>query len=473
MKYSINHIILEVETMAVDKAKIQKAFNDLSVRYGGSIFGKKKRLNQNTVTVFIGLGGLGCRAVNTIKKVTNEKLDNPDRRFFLAVDTCEKDLDLISAANITDLKNVGNEIADASVHGCIDADEKLELYTDSFKIKKLGHDIDTWIDREIFGEVTIDKEGAQQVRQIGRVFLYGNSNTYDKVTNKVTEVLNGARNKAEQGNIDVKVYIIAGLGGGTGSGTIVDFSFIVRKAMRTFALKDKRVEGILFTPDVQENDRGVTSNRYDSIQVNFYAAIKEIDYFYNNVARHKKYIAPNGDEFEEDIYDECTLVSRIADGEEVARNSDELISILANALAFELGDINGITADGGKESYDYDAFYYTVSSSYMCWYLQNSNGQGLDIPDYLPAKYNSFGYSSFYIPRDELLAYSANKLLEKLVDHWTIDDVTENEINKILTRFSLRSNRMFAGRLFELSNCGKNFDVENKELPTDGVGPFL
>ena len=120
--------------MAFNNEEFRKSFQSLSTRYGGSLLLEKQLLPQEEVVVFIGLGGLGGRAVNAIKAAATEKLNNPERRFFLTVDTCEKDMDDISAVTKFDIEDPGE--AEFRVRGCIEEHEKLPLYKDTYKIKK-------------------------------------------------------------------------------------------------------------------------------------------------------------------------------------------------------------------------------------------------------------------------------------------------------------------------------------------------
>lgn len=453
--------------MGIDKEQLREQFKRLSTRYGGSLLTEPQLLDQKNITVMFGLGGLGCRAVNTLKSISNEKLNNPDWRFFRVFDTCLSELDDISevtTADITDPNQITKQ------HGCISTDEKVELYDRAhpFKISDLDSSVDSWLDRESFKNVTVDGRGAQAIRQIGRVMFYDKYNT---IYNVVSRVLSEAKSKAESNNNSVKVYIIAGIGGGTGSGTVVDFSFMVRKIIEPLANIGWSVEGVIFTPDVQEQDAGMTPEKYISVQRNFYAAIKEIDYFYNNIARSKAYKCPFDDSesraYGKDIFDECTIISRMASGSEIARNSDEVIVKLAEALTFEMSGINITSENGTVQSYD--AYFSNTNDQVINW-LQTPLGKAMNLPDWIPMRYSSLGYSSFYVPRDELLAYCANRMIEHLIDQWNKRNITEDQVKSIMRSCSLDSNRSFVNRIFKLAKCSDDFEIEKAGLPKDGLG---
>ena len=456
--------------MAINNEELRQGFRSLSTRYGGSLLKKKQLLKQEEVVVFIGLGGLGGRAVNAIKAAASEKLDNPDRRFFLAVDTCERDMDNISVVTKVDIEDP--EQAMLRAHGCIEENEKLPLYRENFKIKILGHDVDSWLNRDQLNEVEVDNSGAQGIRQIGRVMLMANGN-YERVYNSLKSVLDAARLKAETNNTGMKIYIVAGISGGTGSGTIVDFTYMVRRAISGYANRYKKIDSIIFTPDVQFNDDGVDDTKKKGLKANFYAAIKEIDFFYNNYAKGVKYECPyTADEaaYAEDIFDSCTLVSRRAQGVDIARNSNEVIKIVADALTFEMSNVTGTSLANSAQSYS--AFFSNIHDNFNKWWPDNSNGKGLDMPDWAPARYSSLAYSSFYIPRDELVAYCANLLMEKLANQWKEQDITQKELDGIFAKYSIVTNKVFAGKLFDMSKCSEFFEVQKSKLPFDGFGPI-
>ncbi len=137
--------------MPLNQEKLAAA---LSTRYGGSLLLEKQLLQQEEVTVFFGLGGLGGRAVNAIKAATNERLDNRDRRFFMVVDTCKDDMDKVSVAQVADVE--AGDIAEGP-RGCIEEHEKLPIFGESYRIKELGYDVESWLNKKQLGEVSVSR----------------------------------------------------------------------------------------------------------------------------------------------------------------------------------------------------------------------------------------------------------------------------------------------------------------------------
>ena len=268
--------------MAFDAKEFKRKVKmELSTRNGGNLRNKVNKIPQDQITIFIGLGGLGCRTVNAIKGVAEQKLDNSDRRFFLVVDTDKRALSDISESTVENLTSEAQ-------HGWMTEDEKCSLFNEmnSYTVSTLPHDIDDWVNRAEMDTEVISGQGAHAVRQIGRIMLFSKGN-YDAVYEKISNVVEKAvaqRNSLPGSlqNGKIKVYIVAGISGGTGSGTVVDISYMVRKILNQYTMATFGVEGVLFTPDVQENDKNMRDADRLKNKRNFYAAIKEIDYFYHN-----------------------------------------------------------------------------------------------------------------------------------------------------------------------------------------------
>ncbi len=446
------------EPFVPDEQGFKEVFEPLSVKRGGSLLCEPERMYQEEVTVFIGLGGLGCRTVNAIKATANRKLNNSDKRFYLCIDTDEHTLRSLS--NFI-------EIDDDDVYGgkgCIDKGEKLLLACDGKRVAQYGVEVDSWIDREEFSEIEVDNRGAQGIRQLGRLMLLADGN-YDLVYERLREVLNDARSTANDRNVGIQIYFVAGLCGGTG-GAIIDLAYMIRRVMNDFS-EHTRIEAILYTPEVQFADVGISVEMQNYMSANFYAAIKEIDFFYNNRSRGTVYKSPTGDvcdAYKKNIFDMCTLVSRVANGVEIAKNSNEVIKKVADAIILENCGcaLRGVPLCVLRANH----FYHLGT-----WWSDNCDGIGVDIPDWTAPMYASFDYNSCYLPLDELVTYGADLLIEKLSANWRMKDISSDELDSILKKHHLSSHKSFAETIFDISQCTGFFDVDKCMLPVDGFGP--
>ena len=143
---------------------------------------------KRDIILFVGLGGLGIRTVNKIKKIHSDKYEVNDLIDFLAVDTDERDLRSIS---------IGSQ------DGYLTSDETFSVF-DPESIGLLlnpPEEVKGWI-----GEITpvpLGNQGARATRQIGRLMLCGTSKYADlktKIKNKTFAHANNGRllkNKCE------------------------------------------------------------------------------------------------------------------------------------------------------------------------------------------------------------------------------------------------------------------------------------
>lgn len=463
--------------MAIDSQRLaQQMEAEMSTRYGQSLLYEKTKMDSNSVAVFIGLGGLGSRAVNTIKGIAKEKLNDHDQQFYLIVDSDYYSMNALSAPEAQDFPMTYEDMP-VHRHGHMQSHEKMALYRDTYRIDQIGSHVNSWLNRQQLDQRIIDAHGAQSVRQIGRLSLCATQDLYDEYYDAIYDLMRRANACARENQRPLFIYLLSGLGGGTGSGIIVDIAYMVRKAMADIAV-DYHMEAILFTPDVQKNDNGLTPNFYRTLGANFYAAMKEIDAFYHNRSRNTAYHPPVGEyhpSYKDDVFDECTLVSRYIDGMEIAHNSHELLVKVANALLLDIGEWAAVETDDHKWSSFTSLecrqrIVHNHCYHFNFWYRDKCST--LALPDFYSYRYGSLGYTSYYIPCDEIVASCAHKLMGRLMQHWSKYTDVKEVATKILKQLELNSNRHWAHRLFTMSNCSERFDVESRDLPKDGIGPL-
>ena len=455
----------------MSRENVIKAVKNLSVRRGGNIINKKELLEQdkNAICVFIGLGGLGCRAVNEIKSAATERMTDADKRFYIAIDTDKDALRKLSRVQLVDNKEEKSSV------GALDEGEMIRLYDPAkpFALSAADENMQKWLKAYLFKNVVVNGDGAQATRQIGRVMLFADEN-YSRVETEIKTILDCAHKKRRDCNANkVRVYIIAGIAGGTGSGTVVDISFMIRNILRDKGGNlSNQVLGCIFTPDVQENDEDIRGKEEKilSIRRNFYAALKEIDYFYNNSERAKKYISPQAGvgAIEANIFDECRLIGRKAsNGTEVCTDSNGVLRKFAQAVMFEISHIEDPKENN---SFSYNSYLSNVPDNVGTW-RTTEKAAGMNLPDWAMYRYSAFGYGSVYVPKNELFAYCAHRLLERLCELWKQQNISEEELRKKIRSVHLTDSRTFAAHLFEIAKCAEELKIDDRLLPKDPMGP--
>ena len=136
--------------------------------------------------------------------------------------------------------------------------------------------ISEWVDDNI-STLHVDGDGAGQCRQVSRLFLLNSyQNIYSKIfgkLNTLNQVAAGALTRTKR----IEVKIVAGISGGTGSGTLLDTAYIIREIARNMPC-DVNIEAYLIMPDVtiQYAAKGnpVMGNIF---RTNAYGLLKELD----------------------------------------------------------------------------------------------------------------------------------------------------------------------------------------------------
>ncbi|MGN0256629.1 MAG: tubulin-like doman-containing protein [Chordicoccus sp.] len=295
-------------------------------------------------TVYIGLGGIGCETVNLLKNKTRNSYAS-----FLAVDTDEHLLvrqirgkadpargeepaaGNASSGNLT-APAVKGEVINPNPPA-LSFDETLCLYDQSMsgillnRQENLPPFVKEWFNSG-FPDIRLDSHGAQGMRQIGRLMLLAGSG-YDALREKSTRLIRKAYKKACQGAArsrvedeqetirpHVRVVLISGLAGGTGSGILIDTAYLIRAVlddMKIGAFAD--ISAYLYTSDVLMEEQGIKgiTQTCRILDRNTYASLKEIDYYLNlasNGRTYRLHTAQGGwIESRMPVFDACTIVS--------------------------------------------------------------------------------------------------------------------------------------------------------------------
>ena len=405
--------------MSISQQQAKDLLKELSCKKGGSLLGKvdKHVLNDNSRILFIGLGGAGCTTINRIKGIYETKFRHFGNVKFMCVDTDETD--------ITKLK--------IEKGGYISNDEIFEIYDSSASQLLINRPEITrdWLSEAVPRDV-IDETGAKSRRVVGRVMLCGTGKyaaLEGVIKDKISEFTNGGI---------IEVVICAGISGGTGSGTFIDVSYMVRMILNNINVNNQRstqMYGIFYTPDVQQSipDVGGVPSVWNTVQQNGYAAMKELSYFMNigdsidgDTVYSLRVVDPSGGirECQKPIFDQGHAF---------------IISATTNTNKFE--EIVECTAEGilnmfrpGQEDANDETKHQSIMST-LCNIGRNIGTwatscigipDGTKTPDpcgikntYFPAfmnySFSSFGYRSVYLPKNEMAAYIANKAFSEII----------------------------------------------------------
>ena len=134
--------------------------------------------------------------------------------------------------------------------------------------------VSEWLDFRI--DPTINgSDGAGGVRQCGRLLMFQN---VDRIRESIASAIRTMT--AGQEVIRLNIYVMAGVGGGTGSGTFLDLAYIARDVAESILPNKVTSYGYIFMPDVNLS-RPLSEETRTYIRRNGYAALRELDYTMN------------------------------------------------------------------------------------------------------------------------------------------------------------------------------------------------
>lgn len=392
----------------------------LSAKNGGSIIDLLSKADASkTPTIIVGLGGLGGKTVNLIKKKYIENINDPKGRIqFLALDVDEESMAALSFSKD---------------NGYLKDDEKGNILVDEIGCAKIlwhllndevANPAQKWVDRDFDSTIVIDRSGARGMRQIGRLIL-SNRLDHENVENLIKRKLDNIPARTS-----FTVILIAGISGGTGSGTVVDVSYMIRNMARErLGNQTLRFDAIFFTPDVQQDVKGVEPDR---LRRNFAAAMKEVDSFFKITNTNSEYNFPcerNTDGRlpvgRENLFDSVTLVQGYDDTGRVMDIAVPVESV-ANYVINGIGDYDTTDKSGAVTG--------TVQTLTSVLSNEQNNkdkhvGTLLNNKSSLPGdslyEYRAIGFNTISFPIEEIATIVANSAMMKINDkfqaHYTGD----------------------------------------------------
>ncbi len=318
--------------------------DSLSLSKHGGIYYSKARVEpeKKHVVLFVGLGGSGADALIRIKdQVTNRmKLpvdemgaplsDVPEGIGFLAFDTDTNTGKLRYGSAHFD--PFGTEFCDLSVKGLPGVIEEVK------NLKDAKDECWQWFDDDV--TAVGGSNGASGIRQVGRMLLARN-------IKKIENAIDGKLTNLIQNNKNVtgaQIFVFSGISGGTGAGTFLDMSYILRQ----IALKkipNVNLFGYLVMTNVNEMNGGAI----DQMRSNGFACLKELNYWMST-GEHAQRYQQKFPGFDLDVeampFDFCHLLDASdVDGHQFSYDKI-LKSVAENVFAYIAGEVSSGNAEG-------------------------------------------------------------------------------------------------------------------------------
>lgn len=233
----------------------------------------------------IGLGGTGADGVLRIKQAFKDRfnldtagdveLDRPPRTSYLVLDT---DDETLGKSYFTTKLNEGDEYHSLKTNFSHLLNGTGRLLGVNLKAWETQ-----WLEKRFYEDPEVRakaaSDGAGKYRQLARLAVFRQADT---LVQKFTSLLNSLRsvNPGDPaGARTVKVVIVSGISGGTGSGTFLDVAYLLRHAANQSSTP-LDIDLYIVMPDVTIQHHAVgDAAKTDIYSINGFAALKELDYW--------------------------------------------------------------------------------------------------------------------------------------------------------------------------------------------------
>ncbi len=408
--------------MAFTEAQ-KRELDKFCLETGGGIFGDRDKKNPAPKPiVVIGLGGLGTRTLNELKHKVMLRIKNYDNYIkFLAIDSDDSDMNNIKASN-------------PSGGGYMNDDEMTNLYSSQVNpiIEAGTYKNEDWITEG--WTPTVNGTGCGQMRQNGR-FLLSVDDVFNRINTQIESKINSARSNASPGD-KINVIFIAGISGGTGSGTFIDIAYITHNIFREKGISNYKIAGYIYTPDVQFTNPNINEVGRAGLSKNGFAALKELDYYMNIEKINGVYKWPFrsiGQDIPKNIYDTCVIVTGRDHGGAVIGSEEKCRDALTETLVLALSDTTFM--ENGVPAQMIDSLMDNNIASFNTWSAVAGADDNI-YPKTCNYVYNSVGYGSVKIPVDYIMTYIANEMYKYAMNEFR-KEPDANYINGIMSQANI------------------------------------
>lgn len=263
--------------------------------------------------------------------------------------------------------------------------------------QSLGN-VEQWMPQGQLYSIARNPGAAGGVRSYGRLALVDNYKTIVQRVRQELEpllkddLLDRAASTTGLGvrSNRVRVYLIAGLGGGTGSGMVLDLAYILRKELIQIGYSQPETIGLLLAPPCDNS-----SSR--TAIANTYAALKELEYFQLPGTCYQGAFDKSEPAFKDvrPPFSRCVLIQlpRRAEPRYQARTA----GLVARSIYLDLFTSAGRTLDEVRNE------------------ANNLNSEGQQVVQ-------TFGMYRLTWPRPEMLTVATRRFALRLLQRWTSKD---------------------------------------------------
>ncbi len=351
-------------------------------------------MNLNRPGLVIALGGTGKEVVYNLRKRFQMAYGTPDppNMRYLFIDTDMRDNEALEKFrdNAYPLR--------VPIQKMVDLQQPDSPTSATLRMKD-------WFDPILRQNITAQnfEGGVKGVRMMGRLSLLATSNLHELRSRILKDILALRTDTTGNDAGSMLVFVVASGGGGTGSGTFIDFGYLLTNAIRRSNISPGicETEGIAAIASV-----GLTD--WPSQMRNSVALVQELDHF---CKAENIFQAQYGEEsLPPDIgkqapYDLITLVSPRQLENNLAENARDAMAILEKKISDYL--FMRLTSKGGR-----NAFGARIHDM-----QQNFSSLPADNHGY-PNRYTTFGIGLRQFPIGLCINIAQRQIIQKLIQFW-------------------------------------------------------
>lgn len=404
------------------------------MREDGFFLPSSRSLSGDTRHLIISYGGTGASALFGVKKEFETILPRQEleeRVRFLAIDTDKATQKKTQEVVKSDGKKEVVEVDSLSPA------QFFQLSGDSAK-RLLTNGIDatvaTWLNPQLEHTINsdsryLDGTGASGIRQLGRLTLFP-ATTVASLCAKIAALV---KELSDDNVAPLKVFILTGISGGTGSGTVVDLTYLIRDIIDNLpggvSERTKYCGFVLMPP----TGKSTNSTEIDHGNRNGYAALKEINHFMTLRLRGDRYSFTYGNgrvvDSGDNIFDVCYLMDGVADGKAFGNPMEKVVKVLAEAI-LDMVTASQTSSDGVTTIQAVDSFMNDAATFLSQSISDQSVTRAMRDADYV---YCALGHSEFAMPANEIKAYVGKKLFDRIYELFLrCENVEERDVQEFL-----------------------------------------
>lgn len=374
-------------------------------------------------TIFVGLGGTGSKSLLNLRRMILERFGKVYALPCIAYLSVDTDITSVApSAEEQKKKDPFEELVRFKENERVDVKCNIASFTGRNLVRH-PH-IQDWWDPSNFVDSNFNLEkGAGQIRPLARLVFFAN---HAKLVQKLRDAYQEVTKAGEDSDrVDtdqpVRVVVIAGWAGGTGSGIFLDFGALIKQSLPGGV----SLEGFFALPGVFEK----VEKAYAKAAANGFAALREVNHYLRHpfTVQWEGHVAPKE---VEGLYDRYVLISGTNLANQTMPGPSECYHSIAEALFmdFAAGPMSGWVQGVRINRAQYLAQYLTYT--YM---IQTPNDETLEThAERWNTAFSSFGVSKLVFPSWRLLNQAKYEIASRMVG--LMDPSRDEGLKEMVTR---------------------------------------